>query len=171
MNQPRTSPKPCSPTCVGWAVFETHRCTVHGPECNADGETCYTLEVQACDECWSGVADAPDDAYFRAAPMCQEALRAALVEHAADVAEGRDSLVGKASQRDEEDADDEPQGPLNSPKVEEWERDAARDILEALDYLVLPPAPADVDEEEIARVVAYLRRGGYLPATTHIEVE
>lgn len=58
---PPRPPVPCSAGCRGWAVFET----------------CRGLEVQRCDECWSGVDEAPFDDDFQGHPVCRAALRAA----------------------------------------------------------------------------------------------
>lgn len=55
---PRRSPSPCSEGCPGWAIF------------NADEEP----EIQRCDECWSGVEDAPWDEAYVGVSECQAAL-------------------------------------------------------------------------------------------------
>lgn len=51
-------PKPCSKGCPGWGVFDA-----------GSG-----LEVQRCDECWSGVENAPGDEVFQAQAVCLIAL-------------------------------------------------------------------------------------------------
>jgi hypothetical protein len=45
---------------------------------------------------------------------------------------------------------------------EEFERDAARDLLESMGYLVLPPEGADIDPGDAAEAIKRLRADGHL---------
>jgi hypothetical protein len=47
---------------------------------------------------------------------------------------------------------------MNREKLAQLQRDAARDLLEELGYLVLPPDPDDLDDAELERLRAYLER-------------
>lgn len=73
---PRRSPEPCSDECPGWDVFYVGHCAApgHAEDCAADGKECRKLEVQCCDECWSGHPDAPGDAYYQEHAACQDEL-------------------------------------------------------------------------------------------------
>lgn len=62
LDPPRRSPEPCEESCPGWAVFGVDR----DPG----------LEIQACDACWHGQPNAPDDDEYRLHPVCIAALRA-----------------------------------------------------------------------------------------------
>jgi hypothetical protein len=142
VTQPKESPSPCSPTCCGWDVFVT--------SCG--------LEIQRCDECWTDVPNAPDDEYYRAQKMCQVALAASVIE--ADLGQP----AGATPQREVVKLAEVRDWARRHPeKMEELMRDEARNVLELIEYIVLPPDPADLDEEEVARVLDYLRKGGHLP--------
>jgi hypothetical protein len=107
---PRRPPVSCCEGCKGWAVFN---------------ET----DIQRCDQCWSGVPDAPLDEYFEAFSECQVELLIELV---------RGNLR------------------VRRDKAEGWLRDVSSAALEELGYLVLPPEKAEIDPELFGKALSRL---------------